>query len=317
MRQIFVRTNSLAWLPYLSETQRAKNTQYNENHGATPDQIMTRFESDTQEDRKYLKSLTKLQMEKYKADMNNYKDNILQVGDYVRVKLATRQTQIRAKIKADNKKLVVVHWTPDVYCIREVRMPKQSRIGYPKYVVENTEGNFITKEGTNYPQLFYRSELLQVNSNQRAIISQKNANSLNRLNNPEDIEVFRQKQNAEHIQTIAKPISLVKAEPTEKSVLRYTTANWNRELKDKEFTDDGERYIILGVEFKRGDNVNNYVCDVVETKNYVNEKSKVQRSDRLYYILYAILKEGKEYKENWYKREYDYAIVSLEARDIK
>ena len=64
MIQKFVRTNSLAWLPYLPEIQRAKNTQYNENHGATPDQIMTRFEADSHNDRKYLKNLTKLQTEK-------------------------------------------------------------------------------------------------------------------------------------------------------------------------------------------------------------------------------------------------------------
>ena len=317
MRQIFVRTNSLAWLPYLPEIQRAKNTQYNENHGATPDQIMTRFEADSHQDRKYLKNLTKLQTEKYKADMTNYKDNVLQVGDHVRIKLATRQTQIRQKIKAGNKKLVVVHWSPEVYRIQEVRLPKQGRIGYPKYVVENSEGNYITKEGTEYPQLFYRSELLQVTANQRSIISQKNANSLNRLNNPEDILVAGDQRTAEPVETVANPIPVARAEPIQKPVDKYTTADWNRELKGKEFTDEGERYMILAVEFKRGDNVNNYICDVVETKNYVNGKPTVKRSDRPYYILYAVLKEGKQHKEDWYVRDYDDAIIDLEARDRK
>jgi hypothetical protein len=95
----------------------------------------------------------------------------LSLGDYVRIKLATRQTQIRQKIKAGNKKLVVVHWTPEVYRVLERKMPKQGRIGLPKYIVANGEGNFITKVGRNYPRLFTRYDLLKVNADQRNIIS--------------------------------------------------------------------------------------------------------------------------------------------------
>jgi len=278
---------------------------------------MTCFEKDTHQDRRYLKNLTKLQTEKYKADMLNYNDNILQVGDYIRVKLATRQTQIRQKIKSGNKKLVVVHWTPEVYRVQEVRLPKQGRISYPKYVVEDSKGKYITKEGTEYPQLFYRSELLQVNANQRAIISQKNANTLNRLNNPEDIIVVGEQHTTEPVEAVAKSIPVAMAELIQKPVSKYTTADWNRELKGKEFTDDGERYTVLGVEFKRGDNVNNYVCDVVESKKYVNGKPTVKKADRPYYILYAVLREGKQHKEDWYTRDYDDTIIHLEGRDRK
>jgi hypothetical protein len=318
MRQIFVRTNSLAWLPYLPDIQRAKNTQYNENHGATPDQVMTRFEADTKQDKHYLKNLTKLHAEKYSADMTNYKENLLQIGDYVRVKLATRQTGIRQKIKAGNKKLVVVHWTPEVYKIQEVRMPKQGRIGYPKYIVENTDGMYILKEDSEYPQLFYRSDLLQVNPNQKMIITQKNANSLNRLNNPEDIMVDGQQQQVIPVaKAEAAPISKAKAMPIHIPVSKYKTAEWNRELVGKEFSDEGEKYRILKVEFKRGDNVNNYVCDVVESKNFVNGKPVVKKADRPYYMLYAVLKEAKKDKENWYIRDYDNAIINLVGKDKK
>ena len=316
MRQIFVRTNSLAWLPYLAGIQSAKNSQWNENHNATPDQIMTKFESDSRQDRHYLKNLTTLQTQKYKANLENYEDNLLKVGDHVRVKLATRQTQIRQKIKAGNKKLVVVHWTPEVYRVLEVRMPKAGRIGYPKYVVANTDGNFITKENTTFPQLFYRSELLQVNDNQRSIISQKNANTLNRLNNPEDIVVAGDESVPIRAEAV-KDIPIAKAEPIIKPVAEYKTADWNRVLKGKEFTDGGERYVILDVEYKRGDNVNNYLCDVVELKNYVNGKSTIKKSDRPYYVLYAVLKEAKANKEDWYSRDYDDAIKILEERDKK
>jgi hypothetical protein len=195
-------------------------------------------------------------------------------------------------------------------------MPKAGRIGYPKYVVANTDGNFITKENSTFPQLFYRSELLQVNDNQRSIISQKNANTLNRLNNPEDIVVAGDQSVPVQAEAV-KDIPIAKAEPIIKPSAEYKTADWNRVLKGKEFTDDGERYVILNVEYKRGDNVNNYLCDVVELKNYVNGKPKIKKSDRPYYVLYAVLKEAKAHKEDWYLRDYDDAIKILEERDKK
>ena len=314
MRQMFVRTNTLAWLPHLSGIQASKNTAWNENHNATPDQIMTRWEADNPEDRKYLRKLTKDQVSLYKSNLANYQENLLSIGDYVRVKLASTQSQIRQKIKAGNKKLVVVHWTPEVYRILDRKMPKQGRIGLPKYIVANEAGNFITKEGKDYPQLFTRYDLLKVSAGQRNIISQKNANTLNRLNNPEDI-VIQGDLPAEVPQAVAQAIPVARAERVTKPVVAYKTADWNQELKGKEFTDEGTRYVILGVEFKRGDNINNYLCDVVEKRDYVNGKPRVKKADRPYYILYAVLKEAKANKENWYVRDYNDAIQQLQERD--
>jgi hypothetical protein len=314
MRQIFVRTNSLAWLPHLPGIQSAKNSQWNSSHDATPDQIMTRYESNEEKDRKYFRNLKKNQTEFYKSRLENYQDNLLSVGDYVRINLSTRQTQIRQKMKAGNKKLVVVHWTPDVYRVQERIMPKQGRIGFPKYVVEDEEGHFVTKENRDYAQKFNRSDLLKVSGDQRRIISQKNANTLNRLNNPEDIMVEGQAREA---QAVAQAVPVARAEAIIKPFTEYRTSDWNQELKGKEFTDEGVRYVILGVEFKRGDNINNYLCDVVDANHYVNGKSTVKKGDRPYYMLYAVLKEAKAHKEAWYVRDYNEAITHLEARDNK
>ena len=315
MRQVFVRTNSLAWVPHLAGIQAAKNSQWNHNHDATPDQIMTKFEKAEPEDKKYLKDLSKSQTSLYKHHLANYEENILSPGDYVRVKLATRQTQIRQKIKAGNKKLVVVHWTPEVYRIQERKMPKQGRIGFPKYIVENEDGNFITKEDKEYPQTFNRSDLLKVSADQRSIISQKNANTLNRLNDPADLMVQGQQADARAVQAVAQAVAVAHAVPVTKPVTEYVSADWNRDLKGNQFSDGEDRFVILGVEYKRGDNINNYVADVVETRNYVNGKSTVKKSDRDYYVLYSVLKEAKLHKENWYVRDYDEAIRTLEQKD--
>ena len=313
MRQIFVRTNSLAWLPHLRGIQSAKNSQWNINHDAIPDHLMTRFESNEAKDKKYLRNLKKTQTEFYKSRVEAYEDNLLSPGDYVRIKLATRQTQIRQKIKAGNKKLVVVHWTPEVYRVHERKMPKQRRIGFPKYIVENEEGNYVTRENSNHPQLFNRSDLLKVMADQRNIISQKNANTLNRLNNPEDIMVEGE-QAAKEAHAVAVAVPVANAIPITKPVTKYKTADWNEELERKEFTDEGVRYVILGVEYQKGKNINNYLCDVVDKAHYVGGKSTVKKADRPYYMLYAVLKEAKSHKENWYVNEYDDAIKALQDR---
>ena len=110
---------------------------------------------------------------------------------------------------------------------------------------------------------------------------------------------------------------MARAEAIIKPFTEYKTADWNNELKCKEFTDEGVRYVVLGVKFKRGNNINNYLCDVVEANHYVNGKSTVKKPDRTYYMLYAVLKEAKAHKEAWYSRDYNEAITYLEARDNK
>ena len=150
MRQIFVRENTLAWLPYLKGIQDAKNSQFNENHNATPAQIMDRFMKNEPHDRKYLNKLKTEQVAKYKARFSEYKDNVLEVGDFVRVKMSAIQTGLRQKEKAGNKKLIVVKFSPDVYRIKEVIFPKQGRIGLPKYIIEDRDGRFVTKENREY-----------------------------------------------------------------------------------------------------------------------------------------------------------------------
>jgi len=115
---------------------------------------------------------------------------------------------------------------------------------------------------------------------------------------------------------VAHAIPVARAEP----MGFYKTVDWNQELRSEEFTDERVRYVLLlgVIEYKRGDNVNNYLCDVVEKAKYVNGKPTVRRkSDRPYYILYAVLKEAKSHKEQWFVPDYNEAIRNLEERGIK
>ena len=66
-------------------------------------------------------------------------------------------------------------------------------------------------------------------------------------------------------------------ERVEKPVARYTSKDWNTVLKGKEFTDNNIRYKILEIFFERGNNVDNYVVDVIETRNIVNGRPTVSK----------------------------------------
>ena len=48
----------------------------------------------------------------------------------------------------------LVHWTPEVFRVRERKMPKQGQIGLPKYIVENENGQFITKENRTFDEIY-------------------------------------------------------------------------------------------------------------------------------------------------------------------
>jgi hypothetical protein len=84
-------------------------------------------------------------------------------------------------------------------------------------------------------------------------------------------------------------------------------------LKKKNFTDNNIRYKILDIFFERGNNVDNYVVDVIETRNIVNGKPTVSKRNRPKYLLYAVLDESRN--EDWYLNKYDEAIRLLMARD--
>jgi len=311
MRQIFVRENTLGWLPYLQGIQNAKNSQFNENHDATPAQIMGRFMNNEPLDRTYLNKLKTEQIAKYKARFSQYKDNVLEVGDYVRVKMSSIQTELRQKEKAGNKKLIVVKFSPDVYRIKEVKMPKQGRIGLPKYIIEDKDGRFVTKENREYAKLFNRNDLLKVGEDQRVILSTKNANTLNRLNNPEDIMVDGElaQKNAEPVKAVARVTPVRTA--VLKTVSQYQTKEWREALIGKTFVMDQVKYSIDEVFYQNNKTFKGYICEVNTPDNVVAGK-QLPEDDR-YVALYEVLKNGR--KEKWFESDYESAIKKLEAQD--
>jgi hypothetical protein len=99
--------------------------------------------------------------------LERYKDEKLEVGDKVRIKLAAIDTRVRKEIKAGNEKLLVVRYTPEIYTVNRVYNPKPNTLQKPQY-------------GTNFSaKRFWASELQKVEGD--AEDSNVNADKLNRL----------------------------------------------------------------------------------------------------------------------------------------
>jgi hypothetical protein len=109
-----------------------------------------------------------------------------------------------------------------------------------------------------------------------------------------------------------------------KPVLKYVAADWNRELKGKEFTIGKKEYVILNIEYirtyKDGNDefiVNYYELDVIQKKNYINGKAKIPKKERRFDMLYYVFSEARKHNEKWYSNDYDEAINHLEGKDKK
>jgi hypothetical protein len=79
--------------------------------------------------------------------------------------------------------------SPDIYKVKQVFKPKTNKLSQFEYTIETLNGEKILKSESNSAQRFTINDLLKVNENQKSILSQKNADTLNRLRNPEDIQI--------------------------------------------------------------------------------------------------------------------------------
>jgi len=301
MRQVFVRYNTLAWVPHLDEIQAAKNSIYIDKLKGTPDDIMTAYENNNHYKINTIKNNKILELREKNKKYNNA---LFEIGDFVRVKLSAINSKVRKTIKEGNSKLLVVKFSAEIFIIYRVIRTAADKIGLPKYVLEDENGHVLVNEN-NKQQQFKQSDLLKVSQNTITNLTSNDVNKLNRIN-------------AVVNQPIQQPIvedaqQHIVRERVEKPVARYTSKDWNTVLKGKEFTDNRVRYKILDIFFERGNNVDNYVVDVIETRNIVNNRPTVSKRNRPKYLLYAVLDESRN--EDWFKDDYVNAIRLLMARD--
>ena len=186
MREIFIRTNSLNWLDYLQICCDNKNTQYNSttkqapNKLWNPDSFYDRVKNKTRELPKSLAEsgatpeairINARNNIKEKAKKQIERNTITELvkGDLVRVKMSALYSQIRKEIKAGNKKLINVSYTPEIYKIFKVIDEIHPGYERKRYTLRNLDNTpLLTESKVNemrkthrYRRLF-ASDLLKV-----------------------------------------------------------------------------------------------------------------------------------------------------------
>ena len=186
MRDLFIRNNNLNWLDYLQLICDNKNNQYNSTTKAKPNTLWN-------EDSYYFnvdKNQRELPVNLLHEDMSNKAERIkarenikakakkqieknktveLNVGDHVRIKMSALYSEIRREVKAGNKKLINVTYSPDIYRIFKIIKEDHQQYEKRRYTFKKLDGTPLYTESKvnemktshRYRRLF-ASDLLKV-----------------------------------------------------------------------------------------------------------------------------------------------------------
>lgn len=166
IRDIFLRTNKLTWSTYLDEIQNNLNNTYHSKKKSTPNELWTATENKIPMPPETHRNLPEQmqaplnpQQKEVKRMLNKqgqYDDKVLEVGDYVRVKMSALYSGVRQLVKEGNEKLVIVKYTPDIYRVVKVVKPRKTQ--KLEYYIANEDGERPNRS-------FFLSDLQKVDAN--------------------------------------------------------------------------------------------------------------------------------------------------------
>ena len=164
MRAFFVRNNNRVWYNIIDKIADNKNATFNATVNNAPDDIWSPSTDEVTRlnlprgDPKLTAKLSLIKKAMAKIKKFKEEDN-LEVDELVRVKMSSIFANVRKLVKENKTKQIVVTYTPDVFYIKKVIIPRKRLLERKKYVLENIDGKVLTKNGIDH--LFYASELLR------------------------------------------------------------------------------------------------------------------------------------------------------------
>jgi hypothetical protein len=221
LREIFIRTNDTNWTNYLQTCCNNKNTQRNSTIKARPIDVWT--ERDVFKHSIFSRRI----MARAKREVEKNKTLELNVGDWVRVKMSALYSQVRKMIKDNDKKYLVVKYTPEVYRVRSILKPDHAGYEKLRYTLTAPDGEpVVTQLKRNNPnkerreRRFFASDLLCVATREESpekppsfdndsldIYDAHKLNKINQYNDEADYIIKRPvtKKKVIHSQPIVEP----------------------------------------------------------------------------------------------------------------
>ena len=183
IRAYMVKNNNQKWAIYLPEIEDMKNNTFHSLLKATPNEIWSANKDEIRLRQLDKKSVAKVNhLRHVKKQIKKFIDeDTFEVGDYVRVRMATLFSNIRKVIKSGNSKQIVVEYSPLIFQIAKVIIPRNNTLSRKRYILENEHGRYIMSQKGNIKH-FYSSDLLLVqNEEQEANITMEDALKLNQV----------------------------------------------------------------------------------------------------------------------------------------
>jgi len=152
LREIMIRTNSRNWTNHLQTCAKLMNTQEN---GTTKENPADLWKEGHELQGEQNKGVIALHEKRITNSIKNNKTEEFKVGDHVRVKMGTLYSSIRKMIKSDNKKLIVVNYSPTIYKIKSILKKdiKDKTVGKTllsfeksRYTLSDLSGNTVSTE---------------------------------------------------------------------------------------------------------------------------------------------------------------------------
>ena len=151
LRELMIRHNDLVWYNRLDLCCSIKNRQRNSTTKRRPIGIWQNTPY-TRAERFNNRGDAMNTSEKARKDVLKNTTQEFELGDYVRVKLSQLYSQIRKMVKDNEKKIIVVKYSPELYVINKILKP--DRAGYEKlrYTLKTLDGEpLLTQKKWNNP----------------------------------------------------------------------------------------------------------------------------------------------------------------------
>ena len=176
LRDIMLDNENTNWVDNLRNVEDFKNNTYTSGIDNIPNKIWNnnnepiQFEVGRSTDEQMRQLVAKQTILKnVKKQIKEFKDDELDVGDRVRVRMDQISNNIRSLVKTGKSKQVVVAWSPIIFKILKKIVPRKGMLERSRYVVGTVDGTrmLVNKEKGIKPRNFYANALKKVEKDEK------------------------------------------------------------------------------------------------------------------------------------------------------
>ena len=189
IRAYMLRDNTKNWTNILHDVEQSKNSTFNSSIKATADDVWSPNKEPvnprnlpptmTTDNKPAIAKQHALTRAMKQIQRFEHEDNY-QVGKYVRLKMSSIFNNVRKLIKDNMTKQIVVTYSPVVYQIKTVIVPRRGLLERKRYVLERANGD-VVRSAKGKQKDFYASELERADSQTPSHITMEQALKLNQV----------------------------------------------------------------------------------------------------------------------------------------